>query len=109
MCIRGRCMMGPGGVGGMDMSRQKRFSIGAGAIAATTAISVALFSDWGPIFAEAPDAAMQTRELGFEMLDRSMLIFETAAITILTAMIAATAVARQVKDLSSKDGKEASE
>ncbi len=98
-------MMDPGGLGGMDMSHQKRFSIGAGAIAATTAFSVALFSDWGPIFAEAPDAAMQTRELGFEMLDRSMLIFETAAITILTAMIAATAVAIPVRQPGVDTGK----
>jgi NADH-quinone oxidoreductase subunit J len=89
----------------MDMSHQKRFSIGAGAIAAATAISVALFSDWGPIVAEAPDAAMQTRELGFEMLGRSMLVFETAAITILTAMIAATAVAIPVRQPGVDTGK----
>ncbi|HCJ65160.1 MAG TPA: hypothetical protein DHV78_12940 [Alcanivorax sp.] len=98
-------MMDPGGLGGMDMSHQKRFSIGAGAIAAATAISVALFSDWGPIVAEAPDAAMHTRELGFEMLGRSMLVFETAAITILTAMIAATAVAIPVRQPGVDTGK----
>lgn len=96
-------MMDPGGLGGMDMTHQKRFSIGAGAIAAITALSVALLSDWGPIIAEAPDAALQTRELGFEMLGRSMLIFETAAITILTAMIAATAVAIPVRQPGDDD------
>ena len=44
-----------------------------------------------------------------ELLGRSMMIFETAGITILTAMIAATAVSIPVKKLASKDGKEASE
>lgn len=41
-------MMDPGGLGGMDMSHQKRFSIGAGVSAAVVAIAVALLSDWGP-------------------------------------------------------------
>ena len=58
-------MMDPGGLGGMDMSHQKRLSIGAGAISATTAISVALFSDSGPLFADAPVAAMSTADLVF--------------------------------------------
>ncbi|SEK72653.1 NADH-quinone oxidoreductase subunit J family protein [Halomonas daqiaonensis] len=98
-------MMDPGGLGGMDMSHQKRFSIGAGVIAAGAAFAVALMSDWGPVTAEAPDAAMQTRELGIEMLGRSMLIFETAAVTILTAMIAATAVAIPVREPARNDDK----
>jgi NADH:ubiquinone oxidoreductase subunit 6 (subunit J) len=45
----------------------------------------------------APAAAAQTRALGIELLGRSMLLFETAAVTILTAMIAATAVAIPVE------------
>ncbi|MEX1198269.1 MAG: NADH-quinone oxidoreductase subunit J [Pseudohongiellaceae bacterium] len=102
-------MMDPGGLGGMDMSHQKRFSIGAGLSAAGAAIAVALLADWGPITAEAPDAAMQTRELGIEMLGRSMLIFETAAVTILTAMIAATAVAIPAHTLADNGNKEVSE
>jgi NADH-quinone oxidoreductase subunit J len=102
-------MMDPGGLGGMDMSHQKRFSIGAGVGAAGAAIAVALLVDWGPVTVEAPDAAMQTRELGLEMLGRSMLVFETAAVTILTAMIAATAVAIPVHTLAKNGDKEASE
>lgn len=39
--------------------------------------------------------AEQTERLGTEMLGRSMLVFETAGVTILTAMIAATAVAME--------------
>ena len=102
-------MMDPGGLGGMDMSHQKRFSIGAGVSAAVVAIAVALLSDWGPAAEQVVDAQAQTRALGMELLGRSMMIFETAGITILTAMIAATAVSIPVKKLASKDGKEASE
>lgn len=66
-------------------------------LAALVAVAVALLVDWGPVAARAPDAEYQTRELGVELLGRSMLIFETAGITILTAMIAATAVAIPVR------------
>ena len=102
-------MMDPGGLGGMDMSHQKRFSIGAGVSAAVVAIAVALLSDWGPAAEQVADAEAQTRELGMELLGRSMMIFQTAGITILTAMIAATAVAIPVKNLAGKEDKEASE
>jgi len=102
-------MMDPGGMGGMDMTHQKRFSIGAGVVAAGVAIVVAFWSDWGPVTAEAPDAAMQTRALGMELLGRSMLIFETAGITILTAMIAATAVAIPVQTTANSADKEDTE
>lgn len=102
-------MMDPGGLGGMDMSHQKRFSIGAGVSAAVVAIAIALLSDWGPLADQVPDAEAQTRALGMELLGRSMMIFETAGITILTAMIAATAVAIPVQNLASKNDKESSE
>ena len=102
-------MMDPGGLGGMDMSHQKRFSIGAGVSAAVVAIAVALLSDWGPVAEQVMDAEAQTRALGMELLGRSMMIFETAGITILTAMIAATAVAIPVINMASKDDKEAPE
>ena len=93
----------------MDMSHQKSFSIGAGVVAAGAAIAVALLADWGPVTVEAPDAAMQTRALGMELLGRSMLIFETAGITILTAMIAATAVAIPVQTTANIADKEDTE
>ncbi len=86
-------MMDPGGLGKMEMTHQKRLSLGAGTVAFVAAVTVALFVDWGPVASVAPDAAQQTADLGLELLGRSMLIFETAGITILTAMIAATAVA----------------
>ncbi|MFV2092505.1 MAG: NADH-quinone oxidoreductase subunit J, partial [Hyphomicrobiales bacterium] len=78
-----------------DMTHQKRLSLGAGIISFIAAVAVAVLVDWGPVATTVPDATQQTVDLGLELLDRSMLIFETAGITILTAMIAATAVAIQ--------------
>ncbi|MGK7297118.1 MAG: NADH-quinone oxidoreductase subunit J, partial [Candidatus Wenzhouxiangella sp. M2_3B_020] len=72
-------------------------------------IVVAFWVDWGPVTVEAPDAAMQTRALGMELLGRSMLIFETAGVTILTAMIAATAVAIPVQARANKGEMESPE
>jgi NADH:ubiquinone oxidoreductase subunit 6 (subunit J) len=86
-------MMDPGGLGEMDMSHQKRASLAAGGLAALAALAVALLVGWGPIAAQAPAATAQVHDLGIEIMERSMLIFETAGVTILTAMIAATAVA----------------
>ncbi len=96
-------MMDPGGLGEMDMTHQKRLSLIAGFVSFVGAVAIAVFVDWGPVATTFPDAAQQTVDLGLELLDRSMLIFETAGITILTAMIAATAVAIQpVKKESGK-------
>ncbi len=86
-------MMDPGGLGEMEMTHQKRLSVIAGVVSFIAAVAMAVFVDWGPIIVTAPDATKQITDLGLELLDRSMLIFETAGITILTAMIAATAVA----------------
>ena len=86
-------MMDPGGMMGMDMTHQKRWAQGAGALGVLVALGLAFLVDWGPVAATAFDPGTQTQNLGVELLDRSMLIFETAGITILTAMIAATAVA----------------
>jgi len=88
-------MMDPGGLGKMEMTHQKRLSLAAGVLSFLAAVAIAVFVDWGPISSQVPAAAQETRELGKELLGRSMLIFETAGITILTAMIAATAVAIQ--------------
>jgi len=41
----------------------------------------------------APEPARQVHDLGIELMGRSMLIFETAGLAILLAMVAATAVA----------------
>lgn len=86
-------MMDPGGLGKMDMSHQKAASRIVGVVGGVAAILTTLLVDWGPVADAAPDPSMQLRALGIEIMTRSMLIFETAGITILTAMIAATAVA----------------
>lgn len=90
-------MMDPGGLGQMDMTHQKRAALGAGVVAglgaAALAIGLAIGDGWGTIVAAAPDPVRQNHDLGIEMMERSMLIFETAGITILVAMVAATAVA----------------
>jgi len=98
-------MMDPGGMGKMDMTHQKRLSMITGIVSFCAAVAIAVFVDWGPIAVTVIDSAAQTKALGLELLGRSMLIFETAGITILTAMIAATAVAikpiplkKQIKD-----------
>ncbi|MDQ4127641.1 MAG: NADH-quinone oxidoreductase subunit J [Actinomycetota bacterium] len=85
-------MMDPGGLGGMDMTHQKRASQIVGALGALAALAVAFFTGWGPVAPEVRPAE-QVYGLGIEIMERSMLIFETAGVTILTAMIAATAIA----------------
>jgi len=90
-------MMDPGGLGGMDMTHQKRASQVAGALGALAALAVAFLTGWGPIAGEVRPAE-QVYGLGIEIMERSMLIFETAGVTILTAMIAATAIAIKRRD-----------
>lgn len=86
-------MMDPGGLGQMEMTHQKRLARVAGLVAALAAGGLALRVGWGAATPPIADPAAQTRLLGLEIMGRSMLIFETAGVTILTAMIAATAVA----------------
>lgn len=86
-------MMDPGGLGQMDMTHQKFTAQVAGAFGGISGICLALFGGWGPIALRAPLAATQIQDLGMELLDRSMLIFETAGVAILVAMIASTVVA----------------
>ena len=86
-------MMDPGGMGAMDMSHQKRLSLRAGGIGLVAALAVSWLPDWGPAARNIPDAGQQIELLGIELLGRSMFIFESAGLTILTSMIAATMVA----------------
>ncbi|MDQ3540110.1 MAG: NADH-quinone oxidoreductase subunit J, partial [Chloroflexota bacterium] len=86
-------MMDPGGLGQMEMTHQKRAALTAGISGGVASIAAALLVDWGPIEAEVDGPAIQLRGLGIELMERSMLLFETAGVTILVAMIAAMAVA----------------
>ncbi len=90
-------MMDPGGLGEMDMSHQRTASIAAGVLATLVAVGVALLVDWGTIATTAPGAGEQTRKLGLDLMGRSMLIFQAVGVTILTAMIAATAIAIEAR------------
>ncbi|MGB3683622.1 MAG: NADH-quinone oxidoreductase subunit J [Rubrobacteraceae bacterium] len=85
-------MMDPGGLGGMDMTHQQRVSQVVGVLGTLLVVGVIFLVGWGSIAGSVPPGE-QVRGLGMELMGRSMLIFETAGITILTAMIAATAVA----------------
>jgi NADH-quinone oxidoreductase subunit J len=86
-------MMDPGGLGAMEMTHQKRLSLWAGGIGFVGALAVIFLADWGELATNVPTAARQTELLGIELLERSMFIFQSAGLTILTAMIAATMVA----------------
>ena len=86
-------MMNPGGLAKMEMTHQKRTSITVAVVGGVFAVLLAVFGGWAPQAAELAAPAEQTRALGLEMMERSMLIFETAGVTILVAMIATTAVA----------------
>ena len=85
-------MMDPGGLGEMEMTHQKRASQVAGALGAFAALAVAFLAGWGPVAGAVPPGE-QVRRLGLEIMERSMLVFETTGITILTAMVAATVIA----------------
>lgn len=86
-------MMDPGGMGAMEMTHQKRQSLWSGGIGLGAALAVIWLADWGPAAIDVPGAVQQTADLGRELLGRSMFIFQSAGLTILTAMVAATMVA----------------
>lgn len=86
-------MMDPGGLGKMDMAHQKRLSLWAGALGFAAALAVVWSAGWQGSVLDVHGADAQARALGRELLGRSMFIFESAGLTILTAMVAATMVA----------------
>ena len=86
-------MMDPGGMGAMEMTHQKRLSLWSGGTGLVAALAVIWLTDWGPAVPDIPGAAQQAADLGRELLGRSMFIFQSAGLTILTAMVAATMVA----------------
>ena len=83
-------MMNPAGLNPMVMVHQRRLSAGAGLLAAAGVWAVAVFAD----FPDAPvDAGQATiRALGTELLGPSMLVFETAGVTLLATMVCAVAL-----------------
>lgn len=95
-------MMDPGGLGNMDMSHQKNISIVAGVIVTVLVAVTAFTADWGTIAEQVQRPHEQNQLLGMEILKRSMMIFETAGVTILTGMIASIAVALSIKKYPKK-------
>ncbi len=80
-------MMNPAGLNPMTMVHQHRFSIAAG-IATFGGLTLAVLLSDLPARA-APQHADSVRALGDELLGPSMLIFETAGVTLLATMIGA--------------------
>lgn len=80
-------MMNPAGLNPMSMVHQHRFSIGAGIVAAVALGAAVLLSPLpaDPVLSEADVVA----DLGHELLGPSMLIFETAGVTLLATMVGA--------------------
>ncbi|TKR53365.1 NADH-quinone oxidoreductase subunit J [Allopusillimonas ginsengisoli] len=80
-------MMNPAGLNPMMMVHQHRFSVTAGVVAFAGLLLAVLLSDL-PSRPVSPGAQV-VRDLGRELLGPSMLIFETAGVTLLAAMIGA--------------------
>jgi NADH:ubiquinone oxidoreductase subunit 6 (subunit J) len=85
-------MHDPGGWMGMDMTHQKRLAGTLSALAGVALAAVAIGSGW----AQAPQpGTVDIRDIGFEVMGRSMLTFLLAGIAILFAMVGGTMLARQ--------------
>lgn len=82
----------PGGNMQMNMSHQKNPARAVAVLIAAGMGGLILTQDWGEAGALPPD---QIADLGHEMLGRSMIIFETAAVAILVAMIGAIMLAKR--------------
>ena len=80
-------MMNPAGLNPMSMVHQHRLAIAAGILAFAGMTLAVLFSDL-PSDVVAPDNP-DIHDLGIELLGDSMLIFETAGVTLLATMVAA--------------------
>jgi len=80
-------MMNPAGLNPMVMVHQHRFSVAAGITAFAGLVLAVLLSDLRA--QPLPVDAQVVRALGHELLGPSMLIFETAGVTLLAAMIGA--------------------
>jgi len=80
-------MMNPAGLNPMMMVHQHRFAIGAGLLGFAGLAAAVLTSDL-PL-APVPPGKAVVADLGHELLGRSMLIFETAGVTLLATMVGA--------------------
>lgn len=83
-------MMNPAGLNPMTMVHQHRTAKAAGVVAFVGLATVGLVADFPNRPAPAGNA---TADLGRELLGNSMLLFETAGVTLLATMIGAIALA----------------
>lgn len=82
-------MMNPAGLNPMTMVHQQRLAIAAGAGAFVLLGAAALLTT----FPDRPsDVADATADLGVELLGPSMLVFQTAGVTLLATMVGAVAL-----------------
>ena len=84
-------MMNPAGLNPMNMVHQPRWAAAAGIVTFLVLASAILVTDW-PVSEAGPPEDV-TAAIGHELLGDSMLIFETAGVTLLTGMIAVMAMA----------------
>ena len=84
-------MMNPAGLNPMTMVHQNRTAVAAGLAAFVVLATVGLLGPFPD--RPAPEPAMATEELGIELLGDSMLVFQTAGVTLLSTMIGAIAIA----------------
>lgn len=84
-------MMNPAGLNPMTMVHQHRTAIAAGVIAFLGLAGVGVFARFPS--PPPPAAAGVTADVGRELLGGSMLVFETAGVTLLATMIGSLAVA----------------
>ena len=85
-------MADPGGLMGMDMTHDKRWSATVAAVIAAVLGSLAVATDWpgAVVTGSAPDV----EQIGFEVMGRSMLSFLFAGMTILFAMVGGILLAK---------------
>jgi NADH:ubiquinone oxidoreductase subunit 6 (subunit J) len=96
-------MMNPAGLNPMVMVHQNRVAAIAGLVAFLAIAGVGLLGEFPDRPASEPAAA--TRELGVELLGDSMLVFQTAGVTLLSAMIGSVAIAgKRGRRGSAEDG-----
>jgi NADH-quinone oxidoreductase subunit J len=85
-------MHDPGGWMGMDMTHQKRLAHALAGVVGLGIAALILATGW----VEAPQpGAVDIRDIGFEVMGRSMLTFLLAGVAILFAMVGGTMIARQ--------------
>lgn len=86
-------MMDPGGMEAMEMTHQKKLAIGLAAVSGAAVLALGLAVPFSTLAPGVPAAAEQVVGLGDEIMERSLLIFETAGVTILATMVASTSLA----------------